>query len=192
METAVTHPDVAWNTVHCCRVYHGYRLLNGERNSAFRQATDGRLLNFKEGDLAAIDAEADELGAVLNCLRLPPRVLVAVIPGHRAVVTNRNTTLSQLVDVLTAQDGRLVASVDTLVRRQDVEKLAVGGSRSVKVHVESIRVQEPPSLHAETVVVLDDVVSTGHSMEAARELLGHAGAARVACVAIARTAKLIG
>jgi predicted amidophosphoribosyltransferase len=173
-------------------VYHGYRLLNGERNSAFRQATDGRLLNFKEGDLAAIDAEADELGAVLNCLRLPPRVLVAVIPGHRAVVTNRNTTLSQLVDVLTAQDGRLVASVDTLVRRQDVEKLAVGGSRSVKVHVESIRVQEPPSLHAETVVVLDDVVSTGHSMEAARELLGHAGAARVACVAIARTAKLIG
>jgi hypothetical protein len=192
MDTAISHPELAWNSVYCCRVYHGYRLLNGERNPAFRQATDGRLLNFKEGDLAAIDAEADEVGAVLNCLGLPPRVLVALIPGHRAVATNRGTTLSQLVDVLAAQDPRLVASADTLVRHRDVEKLAVGGSRSVRVHAESMWVQVPPPLQGETVVVLDDVVSTGHSMEAARELLRLAGAARVACVAIARTAKLMG
>jgi len=34
--------------------------------------------------------------------------------------------------------------------------------------------------------------ATGHSMEAVRELLGYASAARVAWVAIARTAKLLG
>ena len=62
MEAVVSHPDVAWKSVYCCHVYHGYRPLNGERNPAFRQATDGRLLNFKDGDLAAMDAEADEVG----------------------------------------------------------------------------------------------------------------------------------
>lgn len=132
------------------------------------------------------------MAGVVGCLGPPRRVLVAMIPGHRASGSNRDTVLSQLVEALVARDARLVASVDTLVRHREVEKLAVGGSRSVRVHVESMRVHEPPVVAGEAVLVVDDVVSTGHSMAAARDLLGRAGAARVACVAIGRTAKFRG
>jgi predicted amidophosphoribosyltransferase len=44
-------------------------------------------------------------------------------------------------------------------------------------------------LRGETVIVLDDIVTTGYSIEACRTLLRKAGAARVAAIALARTVK---
>jgi hypothetical protein len=186
-----TNSEGAWDTVYCCRVYHGYRLLNGERNPAFRRATDGRLLNFKDGEPEAIEAEAAEVGAAIDRLRLPQKALLMMVPGHRVARSNCETTLARLVEALADKNHALVASVNTLIRCRDVEKLSVGGRRSMAVHEGSMRVLQPPWVGGETVVVIDDIVSTGHSMAAARELLTRAGAARVACIAIGRTAKLM-
>ena len=150
---------------------------------------NGRLLDFKEGQQYAISAEAKEFQAPLGELELPRGTLLVVMPGHEASATNAGTPLARAVARLVASDGRLMSSMDALIRFRDIEKLASGGDRSVAVHLGSIRVQEPPPVRGATVVVLDDIVTTGNSMEAVRQLLTTAGANRVAGIAIGRTVR---
>jgi predicted amidophosphoribosyltransferase len=50
-------------------------------------------------------------------------------------------------------------------------------------------VSDPSRVKGATVVVLDDTVTTGNSLLAARQLLSEAGADRVAAVALGRTLK---
>jgi predicted amidophosphoribosyltransferase len=182
--------ETAWKDVLSCRVYHRYRMVSGALNPAFRKDSDGRLLDFKAGSAEAIAAEASEMLAVLREVQLPLGSLLAVVPGHFACDTNAGSPMSRLVECLARQDLRLRASVDTLVRYRDVEKMATGGDRSVRAQVDSMRVRESSRVVGATIVVLDDIVSSGHSLAAARELLMRAGAERVACVAIARTARV--
>jgi phosphoribosyl transferase-like protein len=177
----------AWDGVLSCRVYHSYRSVSGALNPAFRKDSDGRLLDFKAGGAEALAAEVEELGAALDDLEPPPGSLLSVLPGHRARESNADTPLARLADCLSRRDSRLRVSVDTLIRCRDVAKLATGGDRSLEIQVASMRVADAARVAGATVVVLDDIVSSGQSMAAARELLMRAGAARVACVAIART-----
>ena len=179
----------AWKGVVACRVYHAYRLVTGAANPSFRKDLDGRLLDFKAGRAEAIAAEADEVGGVLGELKLPLGTLVAIIPGHRARSSNAGTPLARLAELLTSRDPKLTAVVDALVRYREIAKLAAGGDRSAGTQVGSMRVESSLVCGA-VIVVLDDIVSSGHSMTAARELLSRAGAARVACVAIARTPRV--
>jgi predicted amidophosphoribosyltransferase len=171
-------------------MYHAYRLISGALNPAFRKDSEGRLLDLKAGNAVAIAAEANEMLTVLREVRLPRGSVLAIVPGHLACDTNAGSPMSRLVECLARQDPRLRSSVDTLVRYRDVEKMATGGDRSVRAQVESMRIRESSLVVGATVVVLDDIVSSGHSMAAARELLMRAGAARVACVAIARTVRV--
>jgi predicted amidophosphoribosyltransferase len=48
-------------------------------------------------------------------------------------------------------------------------------------------VQQPPFVNGQTMVILDDVTTTGNSMDAARQLLATAGAIRIAGIALGRT-----
>lgn len=191
MEIACGADDVAcgWNGVVACRVYHAYRLVSGALNPAFRKELDGRLLDFKAGRPEAIVAEAEEVTRVLEGLRLPLGTLLVIIPGHRARLTNYGTALARLAELLAVRNSRLTAVPDALVRYRDVEKLADGGDRSAATQVGSLRI-ESSLIRGADAVVLDDIVSCGQSMAAARELLGRAGAARVACLAIARTPRV--
>jgi predicted amidophosphoribosyltransferase len=157
------------------------------RNPEFG-ALDGRLLDFKEGKRYAIRAEAQEFSAALSQLELPEQVLIVVVPGHEARETNVDTPLAKVAEMIAAAERRFIASVDTLIRIKDIDKLASGGDRSVLVHLESIDVREPTVVKGQTVMVLDDITTTGNSMKAVRRLLSQAGAARIAGIAIGRTA----
>jgi predicted amidophosphoribosyltransferase len=110
-----------------------------------------------------------------------------MIPGHKARDTNAGTPLARVVENLAKGDGRFVSSVETLIRFRDINKLASGGDRGVAVHLNSIRVQQPPSVKGQTMVVLDDITTTGNSMDAARQLLTLAGAIRIGGIALGRT-----
>jgi hypothetical protein len=179
-------PEAAWASVYCCRPYHACWIF-GLRNPAFDKSTDGRLLDFKDGQEHAISAETIEFSKSLNQLELQANVLLAMIPGHKARDTNAGTPLARVVENLAKGDGRFVSSFETLIRFRDIDKLASGGDRGVAVHLNSIRVQQPPSVKGQTMVVLDDITTTGHSMDAARQLLTLAGAIRIGGIALGRT-----
>jgi hypothetical protein len=179
-------PETAWESVYCCRPYHACWIF-GLRNPAFDKATDGRLLDFKDGQEHAVTAETAEFRKSLGQLELQAKVLLAVIPGHKARDTNAGTPLARVVEDLAKEDGRFVSCFETLIRFRDIHKLASGGDRGVAVHLNSIRVQQPPSVMGQTMVVLDDITTTGNSMDAARQLLASAGAIRIGGIALGRT-----
>ena len=53
-----------------------------------------------------------------------------------------------------------------------------------------MELSEPDIISGETVVILDDIVTSGNSIAAARQLLEVAGARRIAAVAVGRTKDL--
>jgi predicted amidophosphoribosyltransferase len=174
----------AWTSVWCLRPYHPYRVF-GELNPDFERATDGRLLDFKEGKGWAVAAEIAEVKKALVHLEMPEPIHIAIVPGHEAKASNSGCPLARVAHALAAGDARLHADVDLIVRTTTIEKLATGGDRSVETHLNSMRVtRRVPGV---TVLVLDDVVTTGNSMAAARQLLSDKGAAYVAGIALCQT-----
>jgi predicted amidophosphoribosyltransferase len=182
-------PVTAWNGVFCLRDYNPYK-FGGSRNPSFVKATDGRLLDFKEGQDYAVKAETKEFAAGLEKLKLPKGTILVVVPGHEAKDSNAGRPLALVADALAQADGRYVARVDMLIRTQTIPKLAKGGNRSVQVHLNSMTVSNPALLKGKTVVVLDDTVTSEGSLTAARALLSQTGAA-VAAVGLGRTVKYL-
>lgn len=176
----------AWTSVWCLRPYHPYRLM-GSKNPDFQKATDGRLLDFKEGKQDAVAVEVEEFAKALGGLSLPSFALIGVIPGHTEKASNAGTPLARVAEALADRDLRLGRAVDLLVRTKTIEKLAAGGNRSLLVHLESMTVSRNVGLSGLTIVLIDDVATTGNSIEAARKLLLAKGAKGVAGVALCQT-----
>ena len=163
-------PDDAWTTVFCQRPYNSYRAYGG-RNPAFKSSPglDGRLLDFKVGDNDAIKSETTVLLNAIEKLDLLDAV-VAIIPGHEAAASNRETPLARAAEAIAAASD-YTAAPDSLVRTRSIDKLADGGDRSVNTHVTSMAIPDPTIVRGQTVVIIDDIVTTGNSIAAARQLL---------------------
>jgi predicted amidophosphoribosyltransferase len=120
---------------------------------------------------------------------LPARTVLAVVPGHDERSTNRERALGRVVARLVSDIGsRFVDGSDALLRHRTIQKLATGGDRGAHVHRGSVRVAADELVMGRSVVVLDDVTSTGNSLRACVDLLQEAGASRVIGVALARAA----
>lgn len=158
--------------------YHSYRLF-GERNPSF-DSISGRLLDLKESKGDAID----HFFSVLDPL-IGPNVTVCVVPSHSADKVTANSGIGRIVNKLCA--GNRVNGVNYLVRHTTIPKLAHGGDRSCQTHKDSITVQANPNLAGTSVVLLDDITTTGNSLLACRDLLLDAGAGKVTMLSIART-----
>lgn len=181
-------PHAAWTTEYCLRPYHPYR-VGGAQNPAFVHALDGRLLDFKDGVELAVTLETREFLRALEQLEFPFRTLLVVVPGHDAKPSNEGTPLSRAAHALATVEARCLARPDMLIRTTTVSRKSAGGSRSVQANMESLCVTDPASVRGATVIVLDDTVTTGQSIAAARQRLTQAGARRVGAIALARTVK---
>lgn len=181
-------PSTAWITEYCLRPYHP-RILCGAPNPDFCKAADGRLLDFKEGKQEAVEAETGEFKKALIALQLPRSTILVVVPGHEERNSNEDRPLARVVRALSKCDDRYVPMVDALIRTRTILRRSTSGDRSFVATVRSMRVTDAASLKRAVVVVLDDTVTTGKSVAAARWLLLEAGATRVAAVALARTVK---
>ena len=179
---------MAWTAEYCLRPYHP-RSMCGEPNPTFCRSTDGRLLDFKEGRPDAIQAETDEFKKALQELELPPGTILALMPGHEERSTNEGRPLARVVLAIAESDHRYVPMVDALIRTKSILRRSTSAERSFVATVRSMRVTNPQSVKGTVVAVLDDTVTTGTSVAAARALLLEAGATRVAAVALARTVK---
>lgn len=175
----------AWTSVWGLRPYHPYRIYGGEVNPDFVKAADGRLLDFKEGKGWAVASEIKEFQKALKSLDMPEPIVVAIIPGHAEKTSNAGCPLARVAQALAAADKRLKADIDLILRTKTIEKLATGGSRSINVHLESMKVTR--RVPDATVIVLDDVVTSGNSMAAARQLLMDKAAKYVAGIALGQT-----
>jgi hypothetical protein len=184
-------PATAWSSAYCLRPYHPYR-LDGMPNPAFEPSVDGRLLDFKNGDEEAIVREIVEFRQGLERLRLPRPTLLLVVPAHTARDSTEGDPLARAAHGLAALDRRFIPAVDMLIRVTTIPRRATGGERTTQSSRASMRVQEVRNSGVDTIVLLEDTVTTGTTIAAARQLLRQAGARRIGVVALARTVKYYG
>lgn len=111
---------------------------------------------------------------------------VAVVPSSNA--TKGPTTGVHILGQRLSDANEMIDAGMCLVRHTSIRKKAHGGDRGIEVDLQSIRVEEHWLIGGETILLLDDVTSTGNSLLACRRLLLQAGAAAVKMVALSRTA----
>ena len=109
---------------------------------------------------------------------------VALVPGH-----DPESTRSGMRDIVEAYAPRakVAVGVDYLKRTALIDKLAGGGDRSLQVHLDSIAANEAARFRGKSILLVDDVLTSGNSIIACRKILMTAGAAKVHSLAFAQT-----
>lgn len=171
----------SWNNTGDIVVYSNYHKywLDRERrikNPLF-DVFSGRILDLKDGKESAI-----RYFFRLLDLEICKGVTICVVPSSDA--NKKVTGMSRLGELL-AQNGR-VDKVYYLNRNNSIEKLAMGGSRSKEVHLQSIQTLQDVDITNDIVLLMDDVTTTGNSLYACREILLERGAEIVEMFALGK------
>ena len=139
-----------------------------------------RVLDFKDGLESAIGYYAGLLKS-----RIARNAVLTIVPPH---APGRKGSVAELARRLACQYQRVDAS-SCLVRHKRIAKLARGGDRRMQVHWDSVRVEKQHLIQGRWVTLLDDVTTTGNSLQACKHLLLDAGAVSVRCFALAKTTR---
>ena len=171
--------DVADNgQVVLCGFYHRYWNPDKTRNQAFDMFS-GRILDVKEKKERGIAYFFQQLDE-----EICKDVSVCVVPSHTKGATN-DSGIAELARRLARNDR--VDKVDYLVRSKTIDKLAYGGCSNIRVQLESISVNPNMTVEGDVVLIVDDVTTSGASLEACRNILLEHGARRVAMLALGQS-----
>jgi len=110
--------------------------------------------------------------------------VVTAIPSHPYHRVRRGWVAAELVARVTA--GELGRPFARLMRRRGLTRQA-GRDRAERLRLPSHRLSARSELPGSTVLVVDDVVTTGSTFRAAARALTGAGARGVYCAAVSRT-----
>lgn len=111
-------------------------------------------------------------------------VVVCVVPSSDPKKTNCG--VNELINI-PIKKGLWIDGTDCLVRTKKVSKAATGGPRSVQIHMDSIEVKNKTIIKGKDVFLIDDVSTTGSSLNACKKLLLKAGAKSVQIYALGKT-----
>jgi predicted amidophosphoribosyltransferase len=113
-------------------------------------------------------------------------IAIAVVPPHG--LSSSPSGIQELARLLAVKPR--IDATWCLVRHTAIDKQARGGARSVYQHLQTIRVERAELILGRKVLLLDDVTTSGKSLEACKLLLLNAGAAIVKCAALGKTVSL--
>jgi predicted amidophosphoribosyltransferase len=172
--------DRFWEKV---AIYGDYKPYSAHKDGGGGHASwpehSKKILDLKDDKAGAVDYFASIVEPELS-----DGIVIVTIPSHDPA--SPPGALQKLADRL-AQNGNRVDGSGCLVRTQKIGKLARGGDRSKAIQLKTLKVQNIYLIKGKNVLLLDDVVTSGNSLEAAMELLFKAGAKSVRRAALAKT-----
>jgi len=113
--------------------------------------------------------------------------LVAAVPLHEKRLRERGYNQAELLAVELCRAARLpLLSPDMLSRKRDTEHQVRLGPEERRRNVAGAFVWNGPPLSGSTVLLVDDVATTGSTLEACAEVLMHSGASHVWALTAAR------
>lgn len=158
---------------------HGVKERNPACNADCRLIMDLKSRNPEDKRKAAARHFFNRVDAILAA-----GVAIACVPSHDPNKAGENGIYRLAAQL--AHNGRIDAS-GCLVRHVLVAEKHSGGSRDPDVDRGSIRVEHPELIRGRLVLLMDDITTTGGSLEVSSELLLAAGAIAVQRYALGRT-----
>jgi hypothetical protein len=155
-----------------------YHKANGGDGGDYPEHS-GRVLDLKENKAVGVTYFFDYMRPKLK----KPQA-IAVVPSHDPAKAPGG--LQSLAGKLANGCGMIDAAA-ALIRHTKITKLADGGDRSLNVHLNSIHVPDAQLIAGRKVLLIDDVMTSGNSLLACRQILLEAGAAEVLSLALGRT-----
>lgn len=160
--------------------YHKYWLIRDvQRNPTFDDYSN-QILRLKDNLDWAVQRFYDQLSPLI----IAKELCFCYVPS--STKEKRNTGIRRLAMKLAALHQRTDATA-CLIRTKTIPKAALGGERSREIQLDSLIINQATLIAGKTVILLDDVTTTGTSMEACRDLLLVAGAKTVYCLALGQT-----
>jgi len=142
-------------------------------NDYFNEFSD-RILAVKNWDYTAILYFRDILLKLIE----DEEIAIATVPAHTPF--ELNSGIRDLAGYLVKSKKNYIDAVQCLKRFEQVAQSSqTRGCRSKQAHLKSIRVIDRQSLENKNVILIDDVLTTGSSVNACKELLQEAGAKEV-------------
>ena len=113
-------------------------------------------------------------------------IAIATVPAHTPF--ELNSGIRGLADSLVKSKKNYIDAVQCLKRFEQVAQSSqTRGCRSKEAHLKSIRVIDRQSIENKNVILMDDVITTGSSVNACKELLQEAGAKEVKVLCLGKT-----
>ncbi len=155
--------------------YHPYYGGNNPNWNKF----SGRILDLKQNKPIATSYFLN----MLKDIDFDKTEAIVIVPPHDPAHTS---SLIPLATFLAAEKGWTNA-ISCVRRTKKVDKLTNGGDRSKTIHLDSIKIKNKDLIKDKNVLVLDDVTTSGNSLNAVMELLLQAGARSVWAYALGET-----
>lgn len=178
---------------HLCD-YNKWKLGNGEKNPNADKVT-GYILDIKDGpsashfDKAKIFFAGKLMVALqkLSAEQLPE--VIAIVPS--STKGKESPGLSEIsvatIEMLKPKGINIQFLPNCLARTISVSKNSTGGNRSIEKHLSSIRVSEKNVVKGRRILLLDDVSTTGNSIQACKRILQQNGASDVIMLVLGQT-----
>jgi hypoxanthine phosphoribosyltransferase len=111
---------------------------------------------------------------------------IVVVPPHQNGKDNSGIRIlaQKVVDKM-----KLIDATSCLIRHKTINRLSTGGNRSPETHLQSIKVVNQEVIKGKNLLLLDDVSTTGNSLNACQKLLESAGAKSVKCLVLGKTTR---
>jgi predicted amidophosphoribosyltransferase len=114
---------------------------------------------------------------------LAENITIVVVPGHTPF--GDDPPLRELGRAL-CLESRRADGTGCLMRTEKIRRISYGGPSYRQLHRDTIEVRQPELLRDRPVLLLDDIVKSGASLRACRELLDEHGATEVQALALGR------
>ena len=158
--------------------YHPYK---GGNNDKFNQNSK-MILDFKQGNDLGVTYWAPKVSQHLSLIKKP--FYLATVPSSTA--GKEHPGFAKLFSKLKEKHNLLNDKGNLLERKSSIPKLASGGNRSKATQLQTMSAIKPKHKNL-PVVLIDDVTTTGNSLNASIELLMEAQYDIIAVVALGKT-----
>lgn len=165
-----------------CLGYYFPRSRNrfGHKNS-LQDGFSKCILSLKNSNRLAIDYFYNRIAERLS----DNQFVVVAVPPHTQGFPIHGIGI--LAKKLAENHPNIIDGTRCLYRYETIEALNQGGKRDKRVHLSSIRVDNEDLIKNQHVLLLDDIYTTGNSLDVCRELLEGAGAKTVKPYVLGKT-----
>jgi ComF family protein len=112
---------------------------------------------------------------------------VTFVPRRRAAVQAKGHDHAKQIAAMLAREGQLPCAVLLRRKRNTQQQKELGAAEREKNAAKSFEIETDAAVADKTVILIDDICTTGSSLASCTSLLLAAGARRVVCAVVAKT-----